>query len=171
MIKVGNSYSFIEYVSYSRWISNCFQATKNFTHGVSTWMRKEEDSLRGYDRMEERDKGGRVWIRSGLFRGQSQDGLEMMKKLLASLSAAAGPYYLPCYSLPRSQASSFPLIRRVPKNLRPRSLSILILLFHSVSSVFRTSSSPISPLSLPLLDDLIVRSARESSTSLFPLPL
>lgn len=74
----------------------------------------------------------------------------MMKKLLASLSAAAGPYYLslPPAPLPvllsRPAATSFPLVA-VYRRTWGLALSILILLFHSASSVFRVSSSSFFP--------------------------
>lgn len=91
----------------------------------------------------------------------------MMKKLLASLSAA-GPYYPP-YLPPPSRGHIFPLRRRVPKNLGPRSIHLnIIISFRELGFqgilVFLFSLF----FSLSLLDDLIVRSARESSISLFP---
>lgn len=51
----------------------------------------------------------------------------MMKKLLASLSAAAGPYYPP-YLPPPPRGHIFPLRRRVPKNLGPRSIHLNIII-------------------------------------------
>jgi len=72
----------------------------------------------------------------------------MMKKLLASLSvAAAGPYYPPfpsCLPLPPRAAISFLFVAMYRRTWGP--LSILILLFHSASSVFRASSSSFFPL-------------------------
>lgn len=70
---------------------------------------------------------------------------------------------------PRPAATSFPFVA-VYRRTWGLALSILILLFHSASSVFRASSSSFFPVFFPLslLDDLIVRSARESSISLFP---
>lgn len=139
-------------------------------------------------KMEGREEGGRVWICSRLFRGRSWDGLEMMKKLLASLSAstvAAGSYLSPpafFVFLSHSTASSFLLRRRVPKNLGPRSIHLNIIISFrelgfqgiliSLFLILSRSPSLLLP-SIPLSsrDDLIVRSARESSTSLFPPPL
>lgn len=94
-------------------------------------------------------------------------------------------------SAARSTTSSLPFVAMYRRTWGS-ALSILILLFHSASSVFRASSFPFfsrslssfplcvlffrpllcvlahPSLSLSLLDDLIVRSAHESSTSLFP---
>lgn len=98
----------------------------------------------------------------------------MMKKLLASLSAAAGPYYLSPLLFPRSsppRGHIFSLRRCVPKNLGPRSIHLnIIISFRELGfqGILVFLFSHLFPPFFFLLDDLIVRSARESSISLFP---
>jgi len=102
-----------------------------------------------------RDEGGCVWIRSELFEGEVRTVWKWWKSFLRHCQP---PPVLPCFPLTSHVTSSSPFVavyrrtwglalRSPPHSL---SLSILILLFHSASSVFRASPFLFFPFSLSL---------------------